>query len=102
MSDLSREEMKATVDAASARMETKLARFEGKLDQVLQGLNDMREDNRSVKTNSYVIAVGLAALILAVGFGVPAVFGVGLQTRDIVRSEVGSIISQPKAPAGVP
>jgi hypothetical protein len=60
MSDISREEIKAHIDASEARGETKIARLEGKLDLVLSRLNDVNENVRSSKANQWVIGLGLA------------------------------------------
>lgn len=97
-----RDEIDAKIGRASAETETKIARLEGKLDLVLTKLDDVstrlrdvRDDNRSIKSNAWIIAFGIAAIILAVGFGVPAVFSNGLQTRDVVHSEIRDLLAKP-------
>jgi hypothetical protein len=98
MSDISREEIKAHIDASEARGETKIARLEGKLDLVLSRLNDVNENVRSSKANQWVIGLGLAVLIVAVVALFPVFFGMGTQIRDMIHSEVQSQI--PNTPPG--
>jgi hypothetical protein len=107
MSDITREEIKAEIAASAARGETKIARFEGKLDLVLAKLdsvntsvsdkiNDVKDDVRSARANQWVIAFGLAVLIVAVAGLFPVFFGMGTQIRDMVHTEVQS--QAPSAP----
>jgi Fe2+ transport system protein B len=106
MSDMTREEMKAEIAASEARGDTKIARFEGKLDLVLAKLDsvnnsvtdkmkDVKDDVRSARANQWVIALGLAVLIVAVVTLFPVFFGIGTQLHDMVHSEVQSQIPTP-------
>jgi hypothetical protein len=88
MTDPTREEIKEAIGAAEARGETKIARFEGKLDLVLSKLDDVRQDNRTTRANQWVIAFGLALLIVAMVASFPAFFSIGSQIRDLVHTEV--------------
>ena len=104
MTSPSREEMEARFRQASAETDTKIARMEGKLDLVLskldtvgEKLGEVRDDNRATRANLWVIGTALAVLITALAFGVPAIFGNGLQLRDVVHSEVQETL-HPKAP----
>ena len=101
MSDMTREEMKAEIAASEARGDTKIARFEGKLDLVLSKLDgvntsvsdkmkDVKDDVRAARANQWVIGLGLAVLIVAVVTLFPVFFGIGTQLRDMVHSEVQS------------
>lgn len=95
MSELTREEMKEAIGAAEARGETKIARFEGKLDLVLSKLDDVRQDNRTTRANQWVIAFGLALLIVALVASFPSFFGIGSQIRDLVHTEVHDQLPAP-------
>jgi hypothetical protein len=106
----SREEIDAKIAAAEARGDTKIARMEGKLDLVLSTVNvrfdAVTEQITGARSNQWVIAFGLAglfltvvAIIVAVAFGMPAIYSLGTQTRDIVREEVKAALPTPPAPA---
>lgn len=90
MSDLTREEVKAEIAASEARGDTKIARFEGKLDLVLSKLEDVRQDNRTTRANQWVIALGLAVLIVTIVSLLPIFFDWGSKIRDLVDKEVHS------------
>ena len=107
MSDVSREEIDAKIAASEARTETKITRLEGKLDLVLAKLDSAREDNkqqfasakddsRAIRSNQWMIAFGLAAIIVAVVALFPVFFGIGVQLKDIVAHEVETRIAPPK------
>jgi hypothetical protein len=80
----------AKVAAAEARTDTKVVRLEGKVDLVLSKLDELRDDNRSVRANQWVIGFGLAVLIVAVAALLPVFFSMGTQVRDLVHSEIQS------------
>ncbi len=90
MSDLTREEMREAIAASEARGDTKIARFEGKLDLVLSKLDDVRQDNRTTRANQWVIGLGLAALIVTIVSIFPVFFDWGSKIRDLVDKEVHS------------
>jgi Fe2+ transport system protein B len=94
MADLTREEIKAQIEASEARTETKIARMEGKLDLVLSKLDSAKGDSLAIRTNQWVIAFGLAVLIVAVVALFPVFFGIGTQVRDMVDSAVQSHLQQ--------
>lgn len=99
MADQTREEVDAKISASEARTETKIARLEGKLDLVLSKLDHVAEDNRSTRANQWVIAFGLAVLIVGVAALFPVFFGMGAQLRDMVRDEVvNSTVHAPQPP----
>jgi hypothetical protein len=100
MSDMTREEMKAEIAASEARGETKIARFEGKLDLVLEKLGNVNENVRSSNNNQWVIGLGLAVLIVAMVALFPVFFGMGAQIRDMVHTEMQS--QTPVAPTPKP
>ena len=102
-----REEIDAKLGKIGAETDAKIARVEGKIDLVLAKLDSVgerigavRDDNRSTRANQWVIGTALAVLIVALAFGVPAIFGNGLQLRDAVHSEVQDMLvhQQPPAP----
>jgi hypothetical protein len=85
----------AKIAAAEARTDTKIMRLEGKVDLVLSNLSNMtskfdalRDDNRAVRANQWVIGLGLAVLIVAVAALFPVFFSIGTQVRDLIHSEV--------------
>jgi hypothetical protein len=78
----------AKIAAAEARTDAKIARSEGKLDLVLSKLDDMREDNRGLRTNINAVGVGLALLIIACVAGAPVVIDFGFKLRETISKEV--------------
>jgi hypothetical protein len=107
MSDVSREEIDAKIAASEARTEIKITRLEGKLDLVLAKIDSVREENnhqfssakddsRAIRANQWVIAFGLAVLIVAVVALFPVFFGIGVQIKDIVAHEVASQTVPPR------
>jgi hypothetical protein len=78
----------AKIAAAEARTDAKIARSEGKLDLVLSKLDDMREDNRSLRTNINAVGIGLALLIIACVAGAPVVIDFGFKLRETISKEV--------------
>ena len=105
MSVPTREEIQATIAASEARGETKLARFEGKLDLVLTKLDDVKEDGRNIRkevkedgrnTRNILITIGvsLALLIIGIVAAAPVIFDLGSRFRETVTKEVHDQISQ--------
>ena len=94
MTDISRDEVDAKIALSNAQTDTKFARLEGKLDLVLSKMAEVQESTRATRANQWVIGTALAVLIVALAFGVPTVFGFGLQLRDVVHSEVLNSHSQ--------
>jgi hypothetical protein len=88
MGDPTREEIEARIAASEARNDTKIVRLESKLDLVLSKLDAAKGDNLAIRTNQWVIAFGLAVLIVAVVALFPVFFGIGTQVRDMVDSAV--------------
>lgn len=91
----------AKIAASEARNDTKIAQITGKLDLVLSKLDaaqdetrtafsHIKDDNRAVRANQWVIAVGLAILIVAVVALFPVFFGIGTQVKDMVDHAVES------------
>jgi hypothetical protein len=78
----------AKIAAAEARTDAKIARSEGKLDLVLSKLDDMREDNRGLRTNINAVGIGLALLIIACVAGAPVVIDFGFKLRETISKEV--------------
>jgi predicted transcriptional regulator len=112
MSDMTREEIDAKIAASEARGDTKFAHVDGRLDAVIGKLDDLRlqlsevaMDNQrtrstvvtTVVTTGIASVLGLAALIVGLALGLPSVYSLGTNTRDIVRSEVQQAL--PPAPA---
>ena len=115
LTDLTRDEVDAKIDAAEARVETKIARLEGTLGVVISKLDgiaaqqaeikqdtrslraEIKEDFRSARANQWVIAFGLAVLIVAIVAMFPVFFGIGTQIKDIIDKSVQtSIENMPK------
>jgi hypothetical protein len=99
---VTREEIDAKIAASEARNDTKFARLEGQMAQMLQKLDTIHEDNRSVKTNVWA-GVGLIVAVIALLTGVtfalaPAAFTAGLDIQDKIEQSVRSVTSPPKTP----
>jgi hypothetical protein len=104
-----REEIDAKLAASEARMETRAAISDGKLDLVLaklasigEKMDDVRSDNRTTRANIWAVCaivvttiVGMAALVIAVA---PAAFTIGAQVRDMVQKEMAATPQATKAP----
>jgi hypothetical protein len=93
----SREEMKAAIELAEARTDTKIARMEGKLDLVISKIDalnvrfeDARRDARDTRGNIWFVGLGLAVLIVGVVTLFPVFFSIGIHIRDLVHSEMES------------
>jgi hypothetical protein len=78
----------AKIAAAEARTDAKIARSEGKLDLVLSKLDDMREDNRSLRTNINAVGIGLALLMIACITAAPVVIDFGFKLRETISKEI--------------
>jgi hypothetical protein len=78
----------AKIAAVEARTDTKIAKVEGKLDLVLSKLDDMREDNRTLRTNVNAVGIGLALLIIACVAATPVVIDFGFKLRESISKEV--------------
>jgi hypothetical protein len=107
MAEPTREEIDAKIAASESRTETKLARLEGKLDLVLSKLDggrddatakfdSLKDDNRSIRSNQWVVGFGLAVLIVAIVALFPVFFGIGIQVKDIVDHEIEIQFNQVK------
>jgi hypothetical protein len=90
--------MDAKVAAAEARTDTKIARVEGKIDLVVARIDAMgesfsaqfsalRDDNRAVRANQWVIGFGLAVLIIRAAAVFPASL-TSSKVRDMVDHAV--------------
>jgi hypothetical protein len=86
---------KAEIAAAEARTDTKIVRFEGKLDLVISKLDDIKENNKTVRegqraviANIWVVFAGLAALIVGLVLLLPTFFDWGSKLRDMVEKEI--------------
>lgn len=96
-------ELDAKLGKLAAETDTKIARMEGKLDLVLSKMDESLESSRATKANLWVIGTALAVLMVALALGVPAIFGSGLQLRDVVHNEVLETLRQVvPAPARTP
>jgi hypothetical protein len=103
VSDVTRDELRLSVEASEARTDTKFARLDGKIDLLIgkiDGLNarleDVRTDGRSTRANIWVVGLGLAALIVAAVVGLPSIFNMGSQLRDMVQKEVQAVQPSPR------
>jgi hypothetical protein len=80
--------MDAKIAAAEARTDTKIVRLEGKLDLVISKLDLINESYRGVKegqraviTNIWVVFAALAAIILGSIAAAPLIFDLGMRLR---------------------
>ncbi|MCJ2092270.1 hypothetical protein MKK67_07145 [Methylobacterium sp. J-072] len=94
MAGPTREEIDAKIAAAEARGDTKLKGLEGKIDLLIQTLGEVRNDNRSLKTNIWTVCaiivaaiVGVAGIIAAV---VPFAFQTGIQFKDLTDQAIAT------------
>lgn len=93
----------AKIAAAEARTDTKIARIDGKLDLVVAKLDavnenttalrrEVKESERSVKANSWVIfGALLGSIVVVIGILVtimPAIFDIGMRSREALTKEV--------------
>jgi cytochrome c-type biogenesis protein CcmH/NrfG len=88
MADLTREEVQLRIENSEAKNDTKIVRLESKLDLVLSKLDAAKSDSLAIRTNQWVIAFGLALLIVAVVALFPVFFGIGTQMKDMIDSAV--------------
>jgi hypothetical protein len=113
MANPTREEIDALIGKSEAQTETKIARFEGKLDLVLSKLDaasaeinskftavgerltevraDVRADHASTRANIWVAFVGILALIVAIALLYPTFFDMGSKIREMVVKEVHEV-----------
>jgi hypothetical protein len=99
---MNREEIDAKIAASEARTDTKFARLDGQIAQVLLKLDTIHADNSSVKTNVWA-GVGLIVAVIALLAGVtfalgPAAFMAGLDIHDRIETSVKSATSPTKPP----
>ena len=99
VSDVTKDELRLSVEASEARTDAKFARLDGKIDLLIgkvDALNiridDVRADGRSTRANIWVVAFGLAALIVAALVGFPSIFNMGTQLRGMVQKEVQMVL----------
>jgi hypothetical protein len=98
------------IAAAEARTDTKIVRLEGKMDLVLSKLNDsiagsesirrdVKESERALKANAWVI---FGALIVVIGIVItvaPVILDFGFKLREAVTKEVQEQVH--KAPSNI-
>jgi len=132
MNDPSREEVAALIRESEARSETKLARLEGKIDTLTATLSGKIETvskdidflriasersdqiNRETKSSlsKLIITTAISSVFALAGFIVAlatygdALFGRGMDVRDVVRAAVEELAAtrktEPSAPQGPP
>ncbi len=97
--DFTREELDAKIRATAAETDTKIARIEGKidtafaalggkLDTVNQRLADQTKDRNLVIGTIVVSAISVAVLIIGLATYGDALFGRGMNVRDVVQAVV--------------
>jgi hypothetical protein len=110
MTDPSRGEIAAHISATKARTDTKIAHLEGKLEMVaatlagkLDALSEKisadHEYNRSTRWVIVGLSIALAALIVGLATYGDAMFGRGLNVRDLIQTTIKEMLSQPQLPA---
>jgi|SRR5665213_2871496 len=96
-------ELDAKLGKMSAETDTKITRMEGKLDTLLQKLDyalkdnsetrtTIREEARSTRELSWVIALGFLAIIIAGAALYPVVFDMGGKNQDSIDRSVKSYL----------
>jgi hypothetical protein len=102
MSDPTREEIQARIDAAEARGDTKIVRMEGKLDLVLQTIQSSREearDNRRAIIGNLWVIFGAVVVVIGILVTVaPVVFDMGFRWRETIAKEVQDRIQDSTVP----
>jgi hypothetical protein len=105
MSDLTREEIQAQIAASEARGDTRVARLEGKIDTAvatLSGKLDALSDkisadhayHRGTRWIIIGLALALAALVVTMATYGDAMFGRGMDVRDVVQSTIKETLAQ--------
>lgn len=109
----SREEIDAKLGKVAAETDTKIARIEGKLDLVLAKLDTsiqgnaetrevVRSEQSSTRANLWVVAIGLAAIIIAAIVAMPTFFSLGMQVRDTAAQAAIEQFNRMKPPPVTP
>jgi hypothetical protein len=105
MANLTREELDAKLATMAAQTDTKIARLEGKLDVVIieiRSVNDtfrnVRDGQRAVIANIWVVFAALAAIIIGAIAAAPGIFDLGIKLRETITKEVQERTSSPPAP----
>jgi len=111
MSDPTREEIQAHIAASEARGETSLARLEGKLDtisativgkigELSSQVGEHRRDRNLIIGTIALAAIAVMALVIGMGTYGDALFGRGMNVRDVVQAVIkeNSIQSTKDAP----
>jgi len=105
MSDPTREEIQAQIAASEARTDTRIARLEGKLetmqatlsgkiDAIGEKISADHEFNRSTRWVQYGLALALAALIVTMATYGDAMFGRGMDVRNVVQNTIKETLAQ--------
>lgn len=93
MSELSRDEISARLEAVEARTDAKLAGITAKLDAILTGQNEVKQTTKNAAWSIIGVIVAVVALIVTI---VPIAWDKGLQQREIIRDEVSALQSSTK------
>ena len=103
--DVSREEIKDKLAAAEARTEVKITALNGKLDQVLtkiDGINsrfgEIRDDGRATRTNIWVAAGIIVAVIGVLYAAFPGIVDFGVKLGEIKHAQETSRTPPAKTP----
>jgi hypothetical protein len=98
--------MDAKIAAAEARTDTKIVRLEGKLDLVISKLDLINESYRGVKegqraviTNIWVVFAALAAIIIGSIAAAPVIFDLGMRLRETITKEIQERVPAPSTGA---
>jgi hypothetical protein len=118
MSDLTREEMKAVVDAAEARGDTKIVRLEGKIDTLTATIGvkfdslsadiaksrlETSESRNIVIATIIASAFAVAGLLVVMATYGDALFGRGMDVHKVIQDTVHEVQEQAaKAPPAKP
>jgi hypothetical protein len=96
----------AKIAAAEARTDTRIVRMEGKLDLVISKLDlvnesyrAVREGQRSVIANIWVVFAALAAIIIGSMAAAPVIFDLGMRLRKTITKEIQERVPAPSTGA---
>ena len=92
----------AKIAAVEARTDTKIVRLEGKLDLVLSKIGDVREGQRWVVANIWVVFAALAAIIIGSIAAAPAIFDLDVRVRETITKEIQERMPAPTPAARAP
>jgi hypothetical protein len=86
----------AKLAAAEARTDTKILRFESKIDALAKDVGEHRRDRNLIIGTIVVAAIALGALFVSMATYGDALFGRGLAVRDVIQATIKETLEQTK------